>query len=92
MTRQHVHLAPALKDHQIVPRPTSTLLIYLDLGKLVAAGIPVYASSNGVVLTPGDENGVVRTEYWRKAERVEGSLGRGGARTIVWEAGGGDVA
>jgi 2'-phosphotransferase len=75
MSRQHVHLAPALSNHRITPRPTSTLLVYLDLAKLLAAGIPVYVSANGVVLTPG------------KAETVFGSLGKGGKRVVVWENG-----
>jgi 2'-phosphotransferase len=46
------------------------------------AGIPVYTSLNGVVLTPGDESGVVRKEYWRKAERVIK-----GKRVLIWEEG-----
>jgi 2'-phosphotransferase len=87
MSRQHVHLAPALSDHRITPRPTSTLLIYLDLSKLLAGGIPVYVSTNGVVLTPGNEAGVVSKDYWMKAERVYGSLGKGGKRVVVWENG-----
>lgn len=69
MARTHIHLAPALSDHRILPRPNSTLRIYLDLQKLLDAGIPVYTSSNGVVLTPGDERGVVEKQYWSKAER-----------------------
>lgn len=87
MARQHIHLAPALdlSQHHITPRPSSTLLIYLDLGKLVGAGIPVYTSANGVILTPGNEEGVVRTEFWRLAEKVEGGLK--GTRTVVWRDG-----
>ncbi|EIW66407.1 hypothetical protein TREMEDRAFT_70249 [Tremella mesenterica DSM 1558] len=82
MSRQHIHLAPALTDHRITPRPNSTLLIYLDLGEILAAGIPVYVSSNGVILTPGNEDGVIRKEMWRKAERVEKE-----ERVVVWENG-----
>lgn len=87
MARQHIHFAPALSlsEHHITPRPTSTLLIYLDLPKAIAAGIPVYTSANGVILTPGDERGVVAKEYWRLAERVKGGLE--GTRTVVWRDG-----
>ncbi|KAK8849414.1 hypothetical protein IAR55_004746 [Kwoniella newhampshirensis] len=81
MTRQHIHLAPSLTG-QITPRPTSTLYIYLDLPRLVDAGIPVYTSSNGVVLTPGGEGGVVGKEFWKKAERKHG-----GKRIVIWEDG-----
>ncbi|ORY35028.1 KptA family-domain-containing protein [Naematelia encephala] len=70
MARQHIHLAPTLdpSKHRITPRPTSTLYIYLDLDRLVNAGIPVYTSTNGVVLTPGDESGKVPKEFWRLVE------------------------
>lgn len=82
MGRQHVHLAPALEvtdNNRIAPRNGSTLLVYLDLDKMLRAGVEVYSSANGVVLTPGDEGGVVRKELWSKVERV-----RGGERRVVW--------
>lgn len=82
MVRQHIHLAPALSDHRITPRSSSTLYIYLDLGKLQQAGIPVYTSTNGVVLTPGDEHGIVLKSFWKRAERVDK-----GERIVVWEDG-----
>lgn len=87
MARQHIHFAPALSlsEHHIIPRPNSTLLIYLDLPRALAAGIPVYTSANGVVLTPGNEAGSVGKEFWRLAEKVEGGLQ--GARTVVWRDG-----
>ena len=87
MSRQHVHLAPALADNRITPRNGSTLLIYLDLDKLLEAGIPVYTSANGVVLTPGDEEGKVGKELWKKVEGVEK-----GQRVIIWEDGKGVAA
>jgi 2'-phosphotransferase len=87
MARQHIHFAPALSlsQHPITPRPTSTLLIYLDIPKALAAGIKVYTSANGVILSPGDDNGVIRKEYWRLVERVQGGLE--GTRTTVWRDG-----
>ncbi|BEI86664.1 hypothetical protein CcaverHIS002_0700100 [Cutaneotrichosporon cavernicola] len=81
MNRQHVHLAPALTG-PITPRNNSTLLIFLDLPKLLASNIPVYAAANGVILTPGDEHGVVHKEFWRKAVHVSK-----GTRRVVWENG-----
>ncbi|CAD6567607.1 MAG: hypothetical protein TREMPRED_003746 [Tremellales sp. Tagirdzhanova-0007] len=82
MSRQHIHLAPALFDHRITPRSSSTLFIYLDLGRLLAAGIPVYTSANGVLLTPGNKGGFVPTDCWKMAERVVE-----GQRVVVWESG-----
>ncbi|OCF33370.1 hypothetical protein I316_04789 [Kwoniella heveanensis BCC8398] len=81
MTRQHVHLAPSFQG-AIVPRPNSTLYIYLSLPKLLEAGIPVYVSHNGVVLTPGNEEGIVHREFWAKAVRKQS-----GKRLVVWEEG-----
>ncbi|KLT40404.1 hypothetical protein CC85DRAFT_287507 [Cutaneotrichosporon oleaginosum] len=81
MNRQHIHLAPA-HTGPITPRNGSTLLIYLDLAKLLAADIPVFAAANGVVLTPGDEHGTVQKEFWRKAVHVSK-----GQRQVVWENG-----
>ena len=69
MARTHIHLAPALTNHRIVPRPNSTLRIYLDLTKLLQEGILVFTSLNGVVLTPGNADGVVKAGLWKKVER-----------------------
>lgn len=87
MARQHIHFAPALSlsEHHITPRPNSTLLIYLDLPKALEAGIKVYTSANGVILSPGDEKGVIGKEYWRLVEKVQGGLE--GTRTVVWRDG-----
>jgi 2'-phosphotransferase len=85
MSRQHIHLAPTLDPavHPITPRPSSTLYIYLDLHKLLQAGISVYTSANGVVLTPGEgDTGVVGKEYWKKVERREGKQ-----RMVIWKEG-----
>ncbi|OWZ62536.1 hypothetical protein AYX15_05329 [Cryptococcus neoformans] len=87
MTRQHIHLAPSFSG-PISPRPNATLYIYLDLSKLVAAGIPVYVSANGVVLTPGSKGGEngdgagVGKEFWKRAVRR-----KEGKRWVVWEDG-----
>jgi 2'-phosphotransferase len=82
MSRQHIHLAPALDNHQITPRPSSTLYIYLDLPKVLQAGIKVYTSANGVVLTPGNEEGLVKKDLWKKVERKVGN-----ERVVIWEDG-----
>lgn len=100
MGRQHIHLAPALSagvggdtdsgsENLIAPRTGSTLLIYLDLDKLLAAGIQVYTSANGVVLTPGDAEGRVKRELWKRVEEVREN-GRG-ERVVIWDAEMGDV-
>jgi 2'-phosphotransferase len=82
MDRQHIHLAPAVENHRITPRPSSRLYIYLDLGKVLAAGIKVYTSANGVVLSPGDDDGRIQKELWSKVERKVR-----GERVLIWQDG-----
>ncbi|WVQ66584.1 uncharacterized protein L199_004768 [Kwoniella botswanensis] len=93
MSRQHIHLAPS-HHGSIVPRPNSTLYIYLSLSKLIENNIPVYVSANGVVLTPGNPEGIVPKELWRKVVKVQKSKEKdenGKYRTrrvVIWEDGG----
>lgn len=82
MDRQHIHLAPAIENHRITPRPSSRLYIYLDLSKVIAAGIKVYTSANGVVLSPGDEEGRIQKELWSRVERK-----MRGERVLIWQDG-----
>lgn len=82
MDRQHIHLAPAIENHRITPRPSSRLYIYLDLKRVLDAGIQVYTSANGVVLSPGDEQGRIQKELWSKVERKVR-----GERVLIWQDG-----
>lgn len=82
MDRQHIHFAPAVENHRITPRPSSRLYIYLDLTKVLAVGIKVYTSANGVVLSPGDEDGRIQKELWSKVERKNR-----GERVLMWQDG-----
>ncbi|KAK6909001.1 hypothetical protein I203_103011 [Kwoniella mangroviensis CBS 8507] len=92
MSRQHIHLAPS-HHGSIVPRPNSTLYLYLSLSKLIENNIPVYVSANGVVLTPGDEKGIVPKELWRKVVKVQKSKEKDEngkyrtSRVVIWEDG-----
>jgi hypothetical protein len=72
MSRQHVHLTTARQGAKSGPRNNSTLFVYLSLSSLSRRDppIPVYLSSNGVVLTPGDERGFVGSECFDKVVRV----------------------
>ncbi|WWC73410.1 uncharacterized protein I206_107377 [Kwoniella pini CBS 10737] len=81
MSRQHIHLAPSHKG-LIIPRLGSTLFIYLSLNKLIENQIPVYVSLNGVVLTPGNQNGIIPKEFWRKVIIIQK-----GKKIVIWEEG-----
>ncbi|SGY49202.1 BQ5605_C001g00750 [Microbotryum silenes-dioicae] len=49
-------------------RANCNLFIYLDVPKLVADNIPIYESSNNVLLTSG-KDGIVSPTYFKKVER-----------------------
>ena len=56
MSRQHVHFATGLPGEDGVVsgmRKGSQVLVYLDLARALAAGIPFFVSANGVLLSPG---------------------------------------
>ena len=51
-------------------RTSSQVLIFINLEKALAAGIKFYLSSNGVVLTPGNQLGFLETKFFARVERV----------------------
>lgn len=76
MGRQHVHLAQGVVGPTVVSgmRSSSRVLIYIDLQKALEAGLEFYLSTNGVVLTPGNERGIVEPRFFEKVEMVGGGL------------------
>ena len=86
MTRTHIHFASGLpqsfntEDKDAAPvisgmRNSSTVLIYIDINAALSAGIKFFVSENGVILTDGDENGVLSYVFF---ERVESRKKDGG--------------
>ncbi|PWV10402.1 putative phosphotransferase [Trypanosoma cruzi] len=56
MTRQHIHFSRGLiSDHCVISgmRSNVEVLLYLDVAKVLADGIELWESENGVLLTPG---------------------------------------
>ncbi|KAG7093546.1 hypothetical protein E1B28_007216 [Marasmius oreades] len=70
-SRNHIHLAQGLIKDGIISGTRSgvRVLIYIDLEKAMSDGIKFYLSSNGVVLTEG-ENGILKPKYFRKVETL----------------------
>ncbi|KAG8933918.1 hypothetical protein FRC03_009366 [Tulasnella sp. 419] len=74
MKRNHIHLAQGLPGSEGVTsgmRSDSTVLIFIDHGKAMESGLRFYVSTNGVLLTEGDENGYIaphmfQTVIWRR--------------------------
>lgn len=55
-------------------RKSSTILMFLDVPKATGAGLGLWMSDNGVILTEGDEKGLVPLAYFK---RVEDRTGQG---------------
>ena len=71
---------PATSDTLSAPvisgmRNSSTVLIYLDLGRAMEAGLKFWLSENGVILTEGNTDGIVSLTYFKRVEDRKGDLG-----------------
>lgn len=69
MSRLHIHFAAGLPRQEGVisgMRSSAQVLIYLDVEKLIKAGIPLFLSNNGVILSPGDEKGTISCDFFLK--------------------------
>ncbi|KAF2744845.1 phosphotransferase KptA/Tpt1 [Sporormia fimetaria CBS 119925] len=53
-------------------RNSSTVLIYVDVRKALDAGIKFWKSENGVILTEGNEKGVLEAKFFEKVKAGEG--------------------
>ena len=61
---QEVDAAPVISGM----RKSSTILIFFDIEKAMAAGIKFWVSDNGVILSEGDENGLLPVEFFKRVE------------------------
>ena len=63
MTRNHIHMAleSGLEKHRI----RSQLFIEIDANKALEDGIKFFKSDNGVILSPGDQNGILHPKYFK---------------------------
>ncbi|KAL6480460.1 hypothetical protein MHYP_G00114930 [Metynnis hypsauchen] len=77
MNRTHIHLAPGLPgESQVISgmRQNCDLAVYVDVPKALSDGIKFYWSENGVLLTPGDADGLLAPQYFSHAQRIKPSL------------------
>ena len=49
-------------------RNSSSILIYIDLPKAICNGLKFWQSENGVILSEGDEDGIIKVEFFKKVE------------------------
>lgn len=69
MNRNHIHFASGLpSDSQVISgmRKSCELYIYINVASVLSAGILIFRSANGVILSPGNEKGVIESKYFQK--------------------------
>ncbi|KAJ7029788.1 phosphotransferase KptA/Tpt1 [Mycena alexandri] len=72
MSRNHIHLAQGFAGDVISGmRSSSEVLIFIDVARALDADIQFYLSSNGVVLTPGNDSGYLERRFFSRVERVQ---------------------
>ena len=49
-------------------RTSSQILIFINLQKALDAGIKFFLSDNGVILTEGDDEGLLKPEFFERVE------------------------
>jgi 2'-phosphotransferase len=86
MSRNHIHFSTGLPGGKqgVISgmRNDAELLIYIDIKKSLEDGAVLWwMSDNGVVLTEGDNNGVLGTKYWKRVEGKTQNVG------LLWEDG-----
>jgi 2'-phosphotransferase len=76
MRRNHIHLAQGVPGNGVISgmRTSSQILIYVDIAKALSVGIKFYLSSNGVVLTEGDELGFLSPSFFERVVDARGKL------------------
>lgn len=77
MTRNHIHFATGLpQDNGVISglRKNCEVFIHVDTKKCAAAGVKVFRSDNGVLLTSGvDDLGILPAEYFSMVTDSSGS-------------------
>jgi 2'-phosphotransferase len=85
MSRNHIHFSTGLPEDKggVISgmRNDAEILVYVDIRKSLEDGTLWWISENGVILTEGDENGLVPTKYWKKVEGRRQDVG------VLWEDG-----
>lgn len=68
MKRNHIHMATGMPNGDEVisgMRSSCQVVLHVDVAAAMAAGIKFYRSSNGVILSPGADGGVLPAKFLR---------------------------
>mmetsp|Transcript_90132 Transcript_90132/g.278835 ORF Transcript_90132/g.278835 Transcript_90132/m.278835 type:complete len:236 (+) Transcript_90132:277-984(+) len=73
MTRNHIHCAPQPPGRDRVisgMRSDCEVAIFISVASAMAAGIQFFRSANEVILTPGDERGMLPTVHFERVVQL----------------------
>lgn len=82
MRRNHIHLCSGEPSEERVisgMRASANVWIYIDVQSAIQDGFQFFISPNNVILTPGDHNGFLPMQYFKKVTHKK----RDGADTII---------
>ena len=73
MARNHIHFTTCTTTNTEVSgmRGDCEVVIYISLLAAMSSGLQFFMSTNGVVLTPGDERGMVSSKHFEKVVALE---------------------
>lgn len=74
MARKHIHMSTqhkGSKDMISGMRKRSNVMIYVDLDKAIAAGIKFYISKNQVILSEGNDQGMIPVEFFKEVKFLD---------------------
>jgi len=73
MKRNHIHLAQGVTGENAISgvRGSSQVFIYINVQRALDEGIKIFLSNNGVVLTEGDERGILGTQFFFASRNIE---------------------
>ena len=75
MKRNHIHMAKGeFGEAKSGARFSSEIIITIDGNTALADGILFYESDNGVILSPGDETGIIKPKYFLNVYDVKGRV------------------
>jgi len=76
MNRNHIHLAQGVPGSGVLSgmRQSSEVYIYVDVQKAIDDGVQFFLSSNGVVLTAGNDKGYLLPKYFERPVDRNGDL------------------
>ncbi|CAH6420317.1 TRNA 2-phosphotransferase [uncultured virus] len=72
MSRNHIHFARGVGASAGI-RSGTNVLIYANIHKAIADGIKFYISDNGVILTPGNDQGFLESKYFKSVADLKGN-------------------